>query len=50
MGAMVSQITGVSIVCSTFVQAQTNENTKAPRHLPFWGKSADRWIHLRKDQ
>ena len=33
MGAVVSQITGVSIVYSTVIQAQIKENIKAPpRH------------------
>ena len=34
MGAMVPQLTGVSIVYSNFVQAQIKENFKAPRHWP----------------
>ena len=37
MIAMTSQITGVSIVVLPFVQAQINENIKAPRHWPLWG-------------
>ena len=36
---MASQITGVSVVNSIFVQAQIKENTKAPRHWPLWGGS-----------
>ena len=35
---MASQITGVLIVYSTFVQAQIKENIKAPRHWPLWGE------------
>ena len=39
MGALGSQITGVSIICSTvvFVHAQI-KNTKAPRHWALWGE------------
>ena len=36
MDQMASQITGVSIVYSNFVQAQIKENIKAPRHWPLW--------------
>ena len=32
---MASQISGVSIVYSTFVRAQIKENIKAPRHWPL---------------
>ena len=32
MNAVASQITGVPIVYSTFVQAQIKQNIKAPRH------------------
>ena len=39
MSAIASQITSVSIVFSTIVQAQTKENIKAPRHWPLWGES-----------
>ena len=45
LSAMASQITGVSIVCST-------ENIKAPRHWPLWGESGNAenasiwWRHL----
>ena len=35
MGAMASQITGVSIN-QPFVQAQINENNKAPHHWLLW--------------
>ena len=45
MGVMVSQITSLTIVYSTFIQAQFKENTKAPRHWPLWGEfTGDRWI------
>ena len=28
-----------------FIQAQVNENIKAPRHWPLWGEfTGDRWI------
>ena len=47
MSAMGSQITGVSSVCSTDVQAQIKEDINAPRHLPLWGESTgDRRIPL----
>ena len=46
-----SHITGVSIACSAFFQAQIKENIKAPRHWTFSGESAgDRWIPLTKGQ
>ena len=46
-----SQITGVSIVCCTFLQAQIKENINAPRHWPLWGESiGHRWIPLTKSQ
>ena len=50
MSAMVSQIPGVSIVCSqSFVQAQITENIKAPRHWPLWGESTGaRWFPLQR--
>ena len=51
MSAMASQITGVVIVYPTFVQAQIEENIKAPRHWPLWGESTgDRWIPRTKGQ
>ena len=51
LSAMASQITGVSIVCLTVVQAQITENLKAPRHWPLWGESTDNcWIPLTKGQ
>ena len=47
MSAMVSQITSVSIVCSTACLGK--ENIKAPRYWPLWGESTgDRWIPLTK--
>ena len=39
MDAMTSEITGVSVVYSTVVQAQIKESSKAPRHWPLWGES-----------
>ena len=35
MNTMVSQITGVSIVCSTVFKAQIKEHIEAPRHWPL---------------
>ena len=35
MGAMASQITNLTIVYSTFIQAQIKENIKAPRDWPL---------------
>ena len=47
MGAMVSQITGVSIVCSTVC----SENIKASGHWPLWGEfTGDQWISHTKGQ
>ena len=38
MGMMASQITSLTIVYSTVIQAQIKENIKAQRHWPFlWG-------------
>ena len=45
MGTMASQITSLTIVYSTFIQAQIKENIKAPRHWPLCGElTGDRWI------
>ena len=45
MGAMASQITGVSIGYLTVFQVQINENIKAPRHWLLWVELfGDRWI------
>ena len=42
---MASQIDSLTIVYSTFIQAQIKENIKAPSHLPFCGEFiGDRWI------
>ena len=47
MSAMASQITGVSIVAQSFVQAQIKEHIKAPRHWPLFEEpNADLWIPL----
>ena len=51
MSAMASQITSVSILCSTVCSGADKKNTKASRHWPLWGKSTgDRWISLTKCQ
>ena len=51
MGVVASQITGVSVVYLTFVQAQIKEIIKAPRHWPLWGEfTDDRWIPRTKGQ
>ena len=45
MGAMASQITSITIVYPTFIQAHIKENTKAPRHWPLCEEfTGDRWI------
>ena len=45
MGAIASQITNLTIVYSTFIQTQTKENIKAPRHWPLCVElTEDRWI------
>ena len=38
MGAIASQITSLTIVYPTFIQAQIKENIKAPRHWPLCGE------------
>ena len=49
VSAMASQITGVSIVCTTVWQIK--ENIKTPRHWLLWGESTDdQWIPLTEDQ
>ena len=49
MNTMASQITGVSIVCSTIWSGA--ENIKALLHWPLWGESTDdQWIPLTKHQ
>ena len=51
MGAMASQITGVSIVYSTVYSGVDQRNTKAPRHWPLWGEfTGDLWIAVTKGQ
>ena len=52
MGAMASQITGVSIcLLNRSFQAQIKENIKAPRHWSLIGEFiGDRWIPLAKGQ
>ena len=45
MGATAPQITSVTIVYSTFIQAQFKENIKALRHWPLWGEfTGARWL------
>ena len=49
MSVTASQITGVSMVCSTVCSVEDQENIKALRHWPLWGEFAgDRWIPLTK--
>ena len=36
MGTMAYPITSLTIVYSTFIQAQIIEKIKAPRHWPLW--------------
>ena len=44
MGAITSQITGVSIVYSTVCPGADQRNIKAPRHWPSWGEfTGDQW-------
>ena len=41
----------IDCLLQPFVQAQINENIKAPRHWLLWGEfTADRWIPLTKGQ
>ena len=48
VSAMASRITGVSMVCWTFVQVQIKGNIKGPRHWPLWGEfTGDRCIPLK---
>ena len=45
MGAIASQITSLTIVYSTVIQAQIKENIKALRHWPLCGEfTGDQWI------
>ena len=51
MSAMAFQNTSLTIVYLTVIQAQINENVKAPRSWPFWEEfTGDRWIRRTKDQ
>ena len=51
MGAMGSQITGVSRVYSIVCLGADQRNIKAPRHWPWWGEIiTDRWIPSTKGQ
>ena len=38
MGSMASEITSITILYSTVIQAQIKENGKAPRHWPLCGE------------
>ena len=50
MSTMASQITGISMVCSTVCSGAKNP-TKTPRHWPLWGTfTGHRWIPLKKGQ
>ena len=49
MSVMASQITGVSIACSSVCTGVDQGNIKAPRHWPLWGESTgDRWFPSQK--
>ena len=51
MNAMASRIPSLTIVYSTFIQAQAKENIKASRHWPLCGEfTGDRWIPRTKGQ
>ena len=51
MSVIVSQIIGVSIVCTKVCSGAIKENTKAQRHWSLWGEfSGDRWIPHTKGQ
>ena len=51
MSMMASRITRVWVVCSTVCSGQIEENIKALRHWPLWGKSTgDQWIPITKGQ
>ena len=46
---MASQITSLTIVYLTVIQAHIKDNIKAPRHWPLWGEfTGDRWIPAQK--
>ena len=51
MGAIASQVIGVSIVYLSFIQAQIKEEIKALRHCTLCGESTGhRWIPITKGQ
>ena len=51
MSAMVSQITGVSIVCSAVCSGVDKKKHQSSASLAFVrGTTGDRWIPLTKDQ
>ena len=39
MSALATQITGVSIACSTVCSGVDKKAIKTPRHRPLWGES-----------
>ena len=49
LSTMAPQITGVSIVCSTYVPAQINENIKVPRHWHLCGEFAQKASNTKDD-
>ena len=51
INTMASQITSISIVCSTVCSGTDQRNIKVPRHWPLWGESTIYWwIPLTKGQ
>ena len=51
MGAMGSQITGISIVYSTVCSGAHQRKHHSPRHWPLLGESiGGRWVPLTKEQ
>ena len=51
MSAMASQIASLTFSTQPFIQAQIEENIKAPCHWPLWGEfTGDRWIPRTRGQ
>ena len=51
MSTIASQSPAFRRFAEPFVQAQIQENIKAPRHWPLWGEfTGDRWTPLTKGQ
>ena len=49
MNTMASQITSLSIVCSTVCSGANQRKHQTPRHWPLWWEfTGDRWIPRRK--